>query len=415
MFTDYNYMSIILSNLSGIPVRLYRENIFQALYYPNSFKPDLAILEEENILCSSTATVSYYLTEQFLFFGLFRVKTEPVSFILGPVTMITPDRNHVRDILRAIGEPMNRDTELLNYLQSIPGYPLRNFLQILCAFDYFINSEQKSVGDLLLEDVPVAVLQAAGHVRERDEEGSIHNTYELERQLLSDVEYGRIDSIRAMMQAPTQGRAGKIAHNALRQQKNLLVCTATLVSRAAIQGGMPTEEAFALSDLCIQKAELLNDYSALMRLQAQLVLDFTEKVERLRSVAGNGPLSREVRSYALRHISRRISTEELAERLGLNRTYLCKRFKEETGQSVADYITDLRLNEAKRLLATSKKPLGEIAESLGFSSQSHFQNVFKKSFVLPLRSGEKQTGKMFWKLKKPANTDVCGLSELITK
>ncbi len=378
MFTDYNYMAIMLSNLSGIPVRLYRENILQALYYPNNFKPDLAILEEKNIFCSSAATVSYYLTEQFLLFGLFRVKAEPVSFILGPVTVITPDRNRVRDILRAIGEPMSRDTELLNYLQSIPGYPLRNFLQILCAFDYFINGEQKSVGDLLLEDVPAAVPQAAGHVRERDEEDSIHNTYDMEKQLLSDVEYGRVDSIRAMIQAPAQGRAGKIAHDALRQQKNLLVCTATLVSRAAIRGGMPTQEAFALSDLYIQKAELLNDYPALMRLQAQMVLDFTEKVERLRSVAGNGYLSREVRSYALRHISRRISTGELAEYLGLNRTYLCKRFREETGQSVADFITDLRLNEAKRLLAASKKPLGEIAESLGFSSQSHFQNVFKK-------------------------------------
>lgn len=197
------------------------------------------------------------------------------------------------------------------------------------------------------------------------------------------MEYGRIDSICAMMRAPAQGRAGKIAHNALRQQKNLLVCTATLVSRAAIRGGMPTEDAFALSDLYIQKAELLSDYPALLRLQAKMVLDFTEKVERLRSSGGDGPLSREVRSYALRHISRRISTEELAAHLGLNRTYLCKRFRAETGRSVADFITDLRLNEAKRLLAASKKPLGEIAESLGFSSQSHFQNVFKTAWYDP--------------------------------
>ena len=378
MSLDYDYMAMMLSNLSGIPVRLYREEVFQALHYSNNFKPDLAILEEKNIFQSSSSTVSYYLTEQFLLFGLFRVQREPVNFILGPVTVMTLDRNRVRDILRAIGEPMSRDTELLNYLCAIPAYSLRNFLQILCTFDYFINGEKKSVGDLILEDMPVPDSPAKGRVRERDEDGALHNTYDLEKQLLSDVEYGRTDSVRAMMRAPAPGRAGKIAHDALRQQKNLLVCTATLVSRAAIRGGMPTEDAFVLSDLYIQKSELLDDYTAIMRLQAQMVLDFTKKVDQLRSTMGDSPLSRQVRSYVLRHISRRIDTGELAAHLELSRTYFCKRFKEETGQSVADFITALRLDEAKRLLAVSKKPLGEIADTLGFSSQSHFQNVFKK-------------------------------------
>ena len=378
MSLDYDYMAIMLSNLSGIPVRLYRERVFQALYYSNNFKPDLAMLEEKNIFNASAATVSYYLTEQFLLFGLFRVRSEPVSFILGPVTVMTPDRKRVRDILRSIGEPMSRDIELLNYLRAIPAYSLRNFLQILCAFDYFINGEKKSVGDLLLEDVPAATSPAEGRIRKQDEEGALHNTYDLEKQMLSDVEYGRTDSIRAMMRAPAPGRAGKIAHDALRQQKNLLVCTATLVSRAAIRGGMPTEDAFALSDLYIQKSELLDNYTALVRLQAQMVLDFTEKVERLRSITGDSPLSRRVRGYVLRHISRRIDTGEQAAHLELSRTYFCKRFKEETGQSVAEFIVALRLDEAKRLLAISKKPMGEIADSLGFSSQSHFQNVFKQ-------------------------------------
>ena len=45
---------------------------------------------------------------------------------------------------------------------------------------------------------------------------------------------------------------------------------------------------------------------------------------------------------------------------------------------MAEFIVALRLDEAKRLLAISKKPMGEIADSLGFSSQSHFQNVFKQ-------------------------------------
>lgn len=376
MSIDYDYLSMTLSNLSGIPVRLYREGVFQKLYYTGNFKPDLAILEEQHI-SHSAATVSYHLTEQFLLFGLFRVKAEPVSFILGPVTQSTPDRARVRDILRSIGEPMDRDTELLNYLRSIPNYPLQNFLQILCSFDYFINEEKTSVGDLLLEDIsslsdPQLTAPATG------EDAYIHNTYDLEIQMLADVEYGRSDNIKEMIRGQTVGRAGKMAQDTLRQEKNLLICTATLLSRAAIRGGMPTEDALSLSDLYIQKTELLNDYTALTRLSSEMVLDFTMKVERLRAAGAIGALSRAIRTYVLQNINHRITTDELARYLNLSRTYLCKRFKEETNQSIAGFITVLRVDEAKRLLAVSKKPLGEIAENLGFSSQSHFQNIFKQ-------------------------------------
>lgn len=377
MAIDYEYMAITLSNLSGIPVRLYRNEQFQRLYYADKFKPDLAILEEAKIFKDRKA-VSYYITEEFLLFGLFRVKSEPISFILGPVTQIQLDRTKARDILRSIGEPLNRDTELLNYLRAIPSYPLRNFLQILCSFSYFINDEKISVADLLSDSVEHTVVNEEYAERQVNDETHNHNTFILEQRMLADVEYGRTDNIRALIQAPTAGRAGKIAHDALRQQKNLLVCNATLVSRAAIKGGMPVEDAFALSDLYIQKSELLNSCDSIMQLSADMVMDFTGKVEHLRSSGVSGMLSRTVRRYVLLHISRNITTEELAQRLTMSRTYFCKRFKEETGVSASRFVLQIRIDEAKRLLRITKKTLGDIALSLGFSSQSHFQNAFKQ-------------------------------------
>ena len=45
-----------------------------------------------------------------------------------------------------------------------------------------------------------------------------------------------------------------------------------------------------------------------------------------------------------------VTTEELAQALGTNRTYLCRMFREETGETVQDYVTGLKMDEAKRLL-----------------------------------------------------------------
>ena len=87
--------------------------------------------------------------------------------------------------------------------------------------------------------------------------------------MLSYVEYGRTNDMKRFFQRPVSGRPGKMAPDAIRQQKNLIVCTATLVTRAAIRGGLDPETAFNLSDMYIQKAELLNNYVALTRLNVK--------------------------------------------------------------------------------------------------------------------------------------------------
>lgn len=53
--------------------------------------------------------------------------------------------------MRFIGEPQSRRRELLNYLLALPAYPLRNFLQILCTINYFINGEKVDVSDLYIQ------------------------------------------------------------------------------------------------------------------------------------------------------------------------------------------------------------------------------------------------------------------------
>ncbi len=63
-----------------------------------------------------------------------------------------------------------------------------------------------------------------------------------------------------------------------------------------------------------------------------------------------------------------------------------KKFREELGFHVSAYITRCKLEEAKSLLAYSERPLSEISAYLCFSSQSYFQNQFKKQYgITPLK------------------------------
>lgn len=372
---DYEYLASSLASLAGIPVRLYRNGKFCSLYHHTKFKPDLAILEEEKIF-RNEGSVSYYMDENFLYYGLFRVKNADAALLVGPVSQIPVTKTSAVRILRSMGEPACRAKELADYFSTMPAYPLRTFLQILCTINYFINEEKTDIGELLLGDETLSVGVLSG---EPAANGEMHNTMELEEIMLSRVEYGRTEEIEKIFHAPAAGRAGTMAADALRQQKNLIICTATLVTRAAIRGGLDREKAFALSDLYIQKAEMMQDVLSLTRLNAQMVMDFTKRVEAEKCGIHNTKLVRKAREYVMGHIGEAITTDALAKACGLNRTYLCRVFSEEMGMTVGQYVTAIKMEEAKRLMDITPKPISEIADYLGYSSQSHFHRVFKNT------------------------------------
>lgn len=378
MTTDYEYLAYSLATLAGLPVRLYRNDVFAGLWHHTKFKPDLAILEEKSIF-RNEGNVSYYMDENFLYYGLLRMASGNAALLIGPVTQSAVSHAAAIRILRHIGESGKRADELRDYFSAMPSYPLRNFLQILCTVNYFINGEKTDVSQLLLDgtELPERNSLISREVRDAKKAETVHNTMELEELLLSHVEYGKVEELEKLYQQPTAGRAGTMAGDTLRQQKNLLICTATLVTRAAMKGGLDRETAFSLSDHYIQQAELTEDYLALTRLNAQMVLDFTRRVNAAKSGIYASGLIRDAKNYILAHMDEPVTTEALSRHLGMNRTYLCKQFAEEAGLTVNQYVTKVKLEEAKRLLHITQKPIGEIAQYLGYSSQSYFQKVFK--------------------------------------
>ena len=139
---------------------------------------------------------------------------------------------------------------------------------------------------------------------------------------------------------------------------------------------MQVDDAFTLSDSYIQQCELLQSPERITNLQYRMLLDYTERVERLHRGNAQSKLALDVANYVQHHISDAISAEDIACALYVSRPYLSKKFKEETGESLTDFILKEKTEEAKRLLRYSDKTLTTIGAYLGFSSPSHFSRVF---------------------------------------
>lgn len=72
--------------------------------------------------------------------------------------------------------------------------------------------------------------------------------------------------------------------------------------------------------------------------------------------------------------------EELASRVGTSKSVLAKRFDRFLAESPLAYLTRWRLQLAARMLQTSRKPIGQIAADVGYTSQAAFNRAFKREF-----------------------------------
>lgn len=88
-----------------------------------------------------------------------------------------------------------------------------------------------------------------------------------------------------------------------------------------------------------------------------------------------------------------ITVEDVVKQIHCSSSSLMRRFKVETGMKVGDYITKCKIEEARELLVYGERSLAEISAYPGYSSQSYFQNVFKKQYGITSMQYRKQNKK----------------------
>ncbi|MGM9550794.1 MAG: helix-turn-helix domain-containing protein [Clostridia bacterium] len=83
--------------------------------------------------------------------------------------------------------------------------------------------------------------------------------------------------------------------------------------------------------------------------------------------------------YMQEHLSEEISLSVLSDEFHLNPQYISQLFKNEIGVGFLAYLTNIRIEKAKKLLLSTSLSVTEIAEHTGYSEYRVFTKVFKKS------------------------------------
>lgn len=397
---DLPYLCTVIGNLTGMPIRIFFGEDLFFHYSIVQLSGDPMELYREEIFRIQT-NVGYFVTPEFFYYGI--INSGDQKIVLGPTRQISGNDQELLALAFQLGIAQEDTEDFLRGIKSIIPMPLESVMQILCAVNYVLNEEKLTLQDISIYDAEQddlrkqliaqqATLNEYSSEAEDQDTQSIHNSFQLEQVLMDILRRGDTAALREWIASAPAVNGGRLAAEQLRQIKNTFIVTATLASRAAIRGGLDVDDAFSLSDSFIQKCELLNSAEQIINLQYHMVLSFTEKVERIRAGKNPSKLVTDVANYIQHHLSEPITAEDIAKSLYLSRPYLSRKFIEETGESLTDFILKEKTEEAKRLLRYTDRSAAAIGTYLGYSSNGHFARVFKKyAGITPREYREKYT------------------------
>lgn len=86
-----------------------------------------------------------------------------------------------------------------------------------------------------------------------------------------------------------------------------------------------------------------------------------------------------VKKIILNHLNENINSDFIAKKMGISRMQLHRRLKLITGMNTRDFITNIRIEAAKKLLQNTDKKIKCIAKEVGYPNTSYFAKVFRKN------------------------------------
>lgn len=137
------------------------------------------------------------------------------------------------------------------------------------------------------------------------------------------------------------------------------------------QGGKP------FYPVSLELWEQLDRCGSLEQIRNCLYDYFYQLSQSLSSEHGNSLIEKMKRLISA-HYAENLTLQRLAEQLNLHPVSLSQLFKKECGMNFSEYLTDIRIKEAQRLLRDSSLKIYEIAAAVGYQDLQHFGQVFKK-------------------------------------
>lgn len=317
------------------------------------------------------------------------------SFVSGGVLMRKPDSSFLKEIQKVDKTFQIEDSRLKEVLEKVKIvsekkvkaaadilYIMANYLAKTELIDIRLRQERYIQQAKISEEIQDIKRKELEWLEkdEKDENSfiSVSSLYplETERELLKRVRLGDKEGAKEVLNEIL----GKILFKNAGQIELIrarLLELAVVLSRAAVEGKAELEMILGLNLEHIQEAGNLKTIEELCIWIVKVLDRFTESVYENRNIK-NIEIIRKSREFIRTNYKKKIKLIDISKAIYLSPYYLSHIFKQETGSTLLEYLTKVRIEEAKRLLENTSWNTTRISFKVGYSDQSYFCKVFKK-------------------------------------
>lgn len=382
---DFKTYCKYLYHSTCIPVYLFRQKELIACF-PDQQKATYPPDKYLKTLWESEKDISLVITQQYSYFGLVRSKDCCHNIILGPVCTFPYNKDILSDMYKEYAVSPSPRKDFFAFFSIVPSLSRDIFINKLLFINYTLNNTSLNKSDIsnydwLIKDDSINKKHSLETYYAKEYE-TLYDNLPIENELLGYIESGDLEHLKEFTNRTKNVEVGTIANDNLRQFRNMLIITVTLVSRAAMKGGLEPRVAYSLSNIYYQQVERLTDPDAIISLIIQVQEDYCKRVANSITPPSSDNIIYQVIDYVHNNTNRKITVENVAKQMGFSTTYLSRKFKKELGFGLNTFIRRCKLEESKHLLAYTDKSISQISTYLCFSSQSHFQRAFKEQYGL---------------------------------
>ncbi|MHB1394765.1 MAG: helix-turn-helix transcriptional regulator [Clostridia bacterium] len=303
---------------------------------------------------------------------------ESYQVIAGPILNEKIHEGIINNIIRLNKLPIKIKSKLVNYFENLlivdtnRCYYCGKLLEYL--FRSILAGEQKS--DYSKERIFISDEYFTEMIKNR-ETLFHHPPYFLEQELLSKIKSGKLNDTITVLREINSLKRTRLSKDALRSVKNSVICSVTLFTRAAIEGGVMPEAAFTLSDSIILAIEDMNSLPELMDYEYTAAEQYVQIVQDL-SKSKYSNIIQQAISYIYKNLTNKLTLQQISDAIYVHPNYLSTLFKREVGVNLPDYIMKTRVDESKYYIRYTHTKISDIAIFYQFCNQSYFTQVFKK-------------------------------------
>lgn len=364
------HTQIHVSDSNGVQISVYEDHGEQ----PDLFVCDPKFLQTLLPLCSQKCPRLFLEMEHFAY-GLITDGSD--IYIIGPCSVGGSSPSTIRYWMKE--HSLNEENEY-----RIPPVFLSNLVHMMRMLHASLNGFDVTVEEVFRgsfcdecfeQELRKKEYQVLHSLREAE---TVHNPYSQELLEMDAVRSGDLEALHKSHTIAYVGKVGTLARDELRQLKNMTIVLVSIACRAAIEGGLLPEVAFSMSDTYIQRAEEMHTGGEVFALAAQAEIEYCRAVHELKRQKLQSSTVIRCKTLVSKKLYSRLTVSDIADAMGLNPNYLSQVFAREEGMRLSEYILQQKIRAAKDQLAYTNMPYSQIAVTLGFSSQSHFNTMFKK-------------------------------------